>query len=389
MANYPKELIDLLQQYMTDGNITEKERAVLLRKAEAMNVDKDEFDLYIDAEIQKIDQKADAIKRQSKGKVCPFCEASIPTLADKCPECGANITPSATKELEEIIEKLEDALVNFKSGNDIEKSKAEVERYVRKANLYYGNNTKIKKLLEEVESEKIKAQAKAQRIARNRNIVNVLTYNKKLTAIVLIVIIFGIYSGVNSLLAPPDSPDYKNTAVAMKLIEDAIKEGDLSKAEFIYTEHGRGWGCASDLEPVLIKLARAHIENGNYSEAISLQEEMRSSNWWEFADPLSLAVQNGLIKAGQYEEAERLFRYFDPDPLLSNPMGTDVYYSFLLKCIDQMKINEDSKSKIKAFIDQKSIFYQQKRNGEIEIRDFVGEWKYSAVKKRLYDYAGV
>ena len=145
MANYPKELTDLLEQYLTDGVMTAKERGVLLRKAEAMNVDKDEFDLYIDAEIQKIDQKADAIKRQSKGKVCPFCEASIPMLADKCPECGGNITPSATKELEEIIEKLEDALVNFKSGNDIEKSKAEVERYVRKAKLYYENNNKVKK----------------------------------------------------------------------------------------------------------------------------------------------------------------------------------------------------------------------------------------------------
>lgn len=386
MANYPKELTDLLQQYMTDGNITEKERAVLLRKAEAMNVDKDEFDLYIDAEIQKIDQKADAIKRQSKGKLCPFCDASIPVLADKCPECGGSITPEATKELEEIINKLEDALVNFKSGNNIEKSKAEVERYVRKAKLYYENNNKVKKLLEEVEFEKVKAQSDANKIKRKQTFINILTYNKKLTAFVLIGIVLIIISGINTLLAPPD---YKNTAVAMKLIEDAIKEGDLSKAEFIYTEHGRGWGWARDLEPVLIKLARAHIENGNYSEAITLQEEMRSSNWWEHADPLSLAVQNSLIKAGQYEEAERLFRYFDPSPTLTNPMGTDVYYSFLLKCIDQMKINEDSKSKIKAFIDQKSIFYQQKRNGEIKIRDFVGEWEYSAVKKRLYDYAGV
>lgn len=386
MANYPKELTDLLQQYMTDGNITEKERAVLLRKAEAMNVDKDEFDLYIDAEIQKIDQKADAIKRQSKGKLCPFCDASIPVLADKCPECGGSITPEATKELEEIINKLEDALVNFKSGNNIEKSKAEVERYVRKAKLYYENNNKVKKLLEEVEFEKVKAQSDANKIKRKQTFINILTYNKKLTAFVLIGIVLIIISGINTLLAPPD---YKNTAVAMKLIEDAIKEGDLSKAEFIYTEHGRGWGWARDLEPVLIKLARAHIVNGNYSEAITLQEEMRSSNWWEHADPLSLAVQNSLIKAGQYEEAERLFRYFDPSPTLTNPMGTDVYYSFLLKCIDQMKINEDSKSKIKAFIDQKSIFYQQKRNGEIKIRDFVGEWEYSAVKKRLYDYAGV
>ena len=181
MANYPKELTDLLEQYLTDGVMTAKERAVLLRKAEAMNVDKDEFDLYIDAEIQKIDQKADAIKRQSKGKLCPFCEASIPTLADKCPECGANITPSATKELEEIIEKLEDALVNFKSGNDIEKSKAEVERYIRKAELYYESNSKVQKLLTAVKlelknaEESIKSEIKSE---RRRNLRNKLLTSK-------------------------------------------------------------------------------------------------------------------------------------------------------------------------------------------------------------------
>ena len=155
MANYPKELTDLLEQYMTDGVMTEKERAVLLRKAEARGVDKDEFDLYIDAEVQKFDQKIDSAKRQAKGKLCPFCEASIPMFTDKCPECGGNITPEVTKELNEIVEALEDAVVNFKSTNnaDLQRNKANVERYVRKAEMYYGNNKKIQVLIAEVKKE--------------------------------------------------------------------------------------------------------------------------------------------------------------------------------------------------------------------------------------------
>lgn len=196
MANYPKELVDLLEQYLTDGVMTAKEREVLLRKAEAMNVDKDEFDLYIDAEIQKIDQKADAIKRQSKGKLCPFCEASIPMLADKCPECGGNITPQATKELEDIIDKLEDALVNFKSGKDIEKSKAEVERYVRKAKLYYENNLKVKRLLEEVAAESKVAENKAKANTRNKTIKNILL-NKGVVVFLEILIFALIFSCVD------------------------------------------------------------------------------------------------------------------------------------------------------------------------------------------------
>ena len=196
MANYPKELVDLLEQYLTDGVMTSKEREVLLRKAEAMNVDKDEFDLYIDAEIQKIDQKADAIKRQSKGKLCPFCEASIPMLADKCPECGGNITPQATKELEEIIDKLEDALVNFKSGKDFERSKAEIERYIRKANMYYENNPKIKRLLEEVVAESKIAENKAKAITRNKTIKNILL-NKGVVVFLEILIFALIFSCVD------------------------------------------------------------------------------------------------------------------------------------------------------------------------------------------------
>lgn len=155
MANYPKELTDLLQQYMTDGIMTEKERAVLLRKAESLGVDKDEFDLFIDAEEQKFEQKIDAAKRQAKGKLCPFCEASVPMFTDKCPECGCHITPEVTKELNDIIENLEDAVVNFKSTKnvDLQRNKANVERYVRKAEMYYGNNKKIQVLIAEVKKE--------------------------------------------------------------------------------------------------------------------------------------------------------------------------------------------------------------------------------------------
>lgn len=192
MANYPKELLDLLEQYLTDEVMTPKEREVLLRKAEAMNVDKDEFDLYIDAEIQKIDQKNDAIKRQSKGKLCPFCETSIPMLADKCPACGGNITPQATKELEEIIEKLEDALVNFKSGKDFNRSKAEVERYIRKANLYYENNTKIKLLVREVENEIKDATKIAANEKRQKMLISIFT-NPWVWVLIELLVTFALY----------------------------------------------------------------------------------------------------------------------------------------------------------------------------------------------------
>ena len=47
------EIEKLIKEYLTDGIISEKERKVLLRKAEAMGLDVDEVDLYIDAQQQK------------------------------------------------------------------------------------------------------------------------------------------------------------------------------------------------------------------------------------------------------------------------------------------------------------------------------------------------
>ena len=159
----PQELDDLIKEYLSDGIISPKERQVLLNKAQTLGLNLDEVDLYIDAQQQKADQAIASAMNKRRGKTCPFCGSSIPELTDKCPNCGGNITPEASKELAEIIEHLESALVNFKSGEDIDKSKAEVERYARQARMYYGNNPKIQRLLEEVEAESEAAEADAKK----------------------------------------------------------------------------------------------------------------------------------------------------------------------------------------------------------------------------------
>lgn len=170
MANYPKEFEDLLKEYLTDGIITDKERQVLLRKAEKLGLDVEEVNLYITAQEQKVEQAADAAVRKKRGQTCPFCGGSVPQLADKCPHCGQHITAEASEELKEIIEKLEDALIDLKSGKDFGKSKAVAEKYLRKANLYYSSNPKIKRLTEEVNQEIEEVSKKAKNEARIQTI---------------------------------------------------------------------------------------------------------------------------------------------------------------------------------------------------------------------------
>lgn len=177
MANklIPEELDALIQEYLTDGILTPKEREVILKKAEKMNLDREEMELYLDAQIQKIEQATDAAERKKKGKLCPFCNKPIPQLAEKCPFCEEIITPEANKELQEILDNLEEALVALKSGWNLEHSKATVERYARKAKLYYSNNPKIRPLLEEVQIEMLEAENNAKSRQRKETAKSILT----------------------------------------------------------------------------------------------------------------------------------------------------------------------------------------------------------------------
>lgn len=186
----PEELQALIDQYLSDGVLTDKERAVILKKAEGMGLDRDEIDLYLDAEVHKIDQAIDAAVRKQKGKTCPYCGGSVPQLTDKCPHCGEYITAQASEELQEIFDTLEEALVDMKAGKDISRSKATVERYARKAKMYYGSNPKIQKLLGEVESEMADAERKAKSKAKKEGIVGVVT--NKWGWVLIEAIVFGI-----------------------------------------------------------------------------------------------------------------------------------------------------------------------------------------------------
>jgi uncharacterized OB-fold protein len=207
--SYPEELLASLQEYLTDGVITAKEREVLLKKAEKLGVDRDEFDLYIDAQQQKIDQTAQAASNRLRGTTCPYCGGSVQQMADKCPHCGEAITVEASNELKEIIDALESSLVDLKT-NVTENAIANVERYMRKAELYYSNNPKVKKLVAEVKIEmetakeewKVKASSQARKEFLRKYLVHII-----FAVVLLIEVIIAIR--YNSL-AESTQQDYDN-----------------------------------------------------------------------------------------------------------------------------------------------------------------------------------
>jgi predicted RNA-binding Zn-ribbon protein involved in translation (DUF1610 family) len=97
------ELENLINMALADGEVTEKERAIILRKAEALGEDKDEVEMIIDGKLALLKKihEADFLpntlpappletKSNKEGdlKKCPSCGAPVNSFNTKCPECG-------------------------------------------------------------------------------------------------------------------------------------------------------------------------------------------------------------------------------------------------------------------------------------------------------------
>ena len=77
------ELENLIEMALADGEVTEKERAIILRKAEALGEDKDEVEMILDGKIALMMKEQNASQQQSKP------ESNKEGDIKKCPSCGA------------------------------------------------------------------------------------------------------------------------------------------------------------------------------------------------------------------------------------------------------------------------------------------------------------
>jgi predicted RNA-binding Zn-ribbon protein involved in translation (DUF1610 family) len=89
------EIEKLIKLAIADGEITEKERAVIIRKAEKLGEDFDEVELILDGEfaLLKKEQRSDnkiQIKSNKHGEFvkCPSCGASVTSFSTQCKDCG-------------------------------------------------------------------------------------------------------------------------------------------------------------------------------------------------------------------------------------------------------------------------------------------------------------
>ena len=183
MANtyIPENLKILIQQYLTDGVLSDKERQVILNKAERIGLNRDEIDLYLDT-----------IAKDSK--TCPYCGEIVPKIVNICPHCQKSITEDVIKQEQEVIRKIEERIHKIKNGWDISYNKDEVKRLIREATMFYGDNPKVEAFIRETKESLPLAVKKGKR----NMIINFIKDNIKIISIIVLFLIFAIFTIVVS-----------------------------------------------------------------------------------------------------------------------------------------------------------------------------------------------
>lgn len=79
-----QKLIDIVKEY---GELTDKQKEIILRKAEKLGEDVDEVEMLLESIKFQSPQKSENSVR-IKMRNCPNCGAKVPANDVKCPECG-------------------------------------------------------------------------------------------------------------------------------------------------------------------------------------------------------------------------------------------------------------------------------------------------------------
>jgi hypothetical protein len=171
-----EKLIDLA---LADGQITEKERKVILKKANEFGIDSDEVDMILDAKLHQIQTKNKVSNKIEEIKKCPSCGNTISGLSKTC-LCGYIINSGSineSKSLEKSIEILESLIVQVRglsgssSKSTIQILIASVEKEIRYINTRYSDNKEVKKLIIELENLSSKYIQKALVTKKKRGII--------------------------------------------------------------------------------------------------------------------------------------------------------------------------------------------------------------------------
>ena len=80
---------NLINMALADGEVTEKERKVILKKAAELGIDADEVEMVLDGRLHQLEaSKPKEKEKVGNIKTCPACGASVKAFQIKCDDCG-------------------------------------------------------------------------------------------------------------------------------------------------------------------------------------------------------------------------------------------------------------------------------------------------------------
>lgn len=104
---FSPDLNRLIEASLTDGVLTDQERAVIKKRALLEGIDPDEVDVLLDSKLQEMRQKAE--EAVAKVRKCPACGAIISAFQTVCPQCGNEITNGeASKSMQKLSDMIND-----------------------------------------------------------------------------------------------------------------------------------------------------------------------------------------------------------------------------------------------------------------------------------------
>ena len=117
---YNEQIENLINLALADGELTEKEKQILFKKAEAAGIDLDEFEMVLEAKLfekqksmEKEQPKATSAPKSDKFgdvKKCPACGSMVQSFQTKCIDCGHEFSNiEATASIEKLFKMLNEA----------------------------------------------------------------------------------------------------------------------------------------------------------------------------------------------------------------------------------------------------------------------------------------
>lgn len=315
MKMYSDKMEKIIEMVLQDGQVLPHERALLEKQAQAEGIDLDELYVYLESIMQKrvqeqkvqMDKETAVHEKERRGNVCPRCHTEIPPLTNICPnpDCGYVIKSadnSGDKELFELIDQINQSLIKVKSARDkatFTAAKAECEAYLKKADVFYGDNKKVQMLVFDLKAEIKEKESALSKDAIKDGVIKVLTYNKKVTAGVAILLVILLWWGISALFSSPDVAN--DPQVCIEMVNEALADGDVAKAESycaaFYNEN-KDWGDISSIDSAYDAIIK--YQTGELNELIKQEDYDTAAEYLE-----SISIMSGIRYHGTSEVVSR------------------------------------------------------------------------------------